>query len=182
MSRRQLLTSALPAIATVGPAGLLASRALAQGSSACATDAGEHPDEKLLALGHELDAKYARWLEYAPTYWQANEQQATALRTFFAQGGAPANGTIISDEMRRALSPTDAVIGHGNALTDDYERVAQAILNAPASTLSGLAVQARAVEVEFGEDLNGPEDDMDWELVCLRRFLASVRALAATSA
>jgi hypothetical protein len=140
-------------------------------------------DAALIELGRKLDAAVIATQAFRPTYEAASEAIAAGMRD-------PENEEALRRTRQdhgkdgfllvygRLFGEHDRIIEYGNNLMEIADKLAEAILTRPARTIAGLGVHARALACVFERAWDGPLEDADWDLACVRRAVEAVCALA----
>ena len=170
-SRRALL-AAVPAAALSAPLAALA--------SPTAVSAGPNPDAALLALGRRFDAVHLEWEARSPAFEAANNAWGAALRNLARTRGSEPTPDEVYSRLFAEADPEGLMKQEEEFCEAEVYPLTEAILAAPAATVEGLAVKARALTFTIKPDIWEAEDaeDLGWDEQVLRGLVEAVLRLA----
>ncbi|KAB0680177.1 hypothetical protein [Aureimonas leprariae] len=165
VSRRAFLrTSANASAAVVAASGIAVLTSSSQ--------AAEHPDAELVALGIEFDALFAQ-------YKSSTTKAEAASEAFQAARPAPTEGGPAFEAWWADYSvAVDGDWGPSDEWSERVAAVTEKIRALSATTLAGFAVKARTLRFDLAKWGDSPEPmlDWDWDDESLERFVREIEA------
>ena len=143
-------------------------------------------DADLLALGRKFEPLYSEFLATHPAYLAMYEEWEKEAHELFGSGWKPTNTSDLKTmwaERDRigAERGYEAISFAHEDLIGRIDEISRSIIEAPSSTVQGLAVKARAAACYRPDYWDQPREEMDWSEYVAPVLIENICAVAAAA-